>query len=538
MDAHRFRAPSEDGGLLAIPPLAEAPAWLEANRQRLAAWDYNFHGRRAGRLRAMARPQVLDAARAEHRQRGLEPLPPLDPAAPLLATGHQPELFHPGVWAKNFAAAALARPQGGLALNLIVDNDVPRSPSIRVPTPTDSGLRVVQVEFDRWSADVPYEAWTVRDEELFASFPDRVRAVLAGMVPDPVLDEFWPHVAEAARHTDRIGTRFAVARRRLEAAWGIHNAEVPISRVCQTEAFLWFAASLLADLPRFREIHNAALRRYRAAYGIRSSHHPVADLAGQADWNEAPFWVWRAGAPRRRPLLARQAGRVLQLRIATEEAPFIELPLTPGGEACCAVEALRDLPARGIAVRTRALTTTMFARLLVGDLFFHGIGGAKYDELGDVIIRDYYGLEPPGYGVLSMTLWLGLPDDPATPERLHRLERLRRELIYNPERHLPPDLPADLAAALAAKRAAIAGPVATHRQRVARFEAIRAANAVLAAPLEPRRAAVEAELARTAAGLAANTVAHGRDYPFIIHSRTRLRAALAAIGFAPKMRDG
>ena len=52
---------------------------------------------------------------------------------PLVVTGHQPELFHPGVWVKNFATAAIARAHGGLGLNLIVDNDLPKSASIRVP---------------------------------------------------------------------------------------------------------------------------------------------------------------------------------------------------------------------------------------------------------------------------------------------------------------------------------------------------------------------------------------------------------------------
>ena len=48
-------------------------------------------------------------------------------------------------------------------------------------------------------------------------------------------------------------------------------------------------------------------------------------------------------------------------------------------------------PAAGIRLRTRALTTTMFARFLLGDLFVHGIGGAKYDELGDEIARGFFG---------------------------------------------------------------------------------------------------------------------------------------------------
>ena len=71
-------------------------------------------------------------------------------------------------------------------------------------------------------------------------------------------------------------------------------------------------------------------------------------------------------------------------------------------------------------LRTRALTTTLFSRFLLGDLFIHGIGGAKYDELGDEIARRFFGIEPPGFLTVSMTLWLGLPSDAATRRRSGR----------------------------------------------------------------------------------------------------------------------
>ena len=100
-------------------------------------------------------------------------------------------------------------------------------------------------------------------------------------------------------------------------------------------------------MPRFQEIHNQALAEYRAHYGIRSKNHPVAALGTQGDWREAPFWVWRRGQPRRRPLLVRQSGRTMLLRIAGEDEPLVELPLSPDREACCAVEQLRELGRRG-----------------------------------------------------------------------------------------------------------------------------------------------------------------------------------------------
>jgi hypothetical protein len=531
MEAHDLRAPSADGGLLAVPPLGAVPALLAEDRARLEGWDHDFQGRPAARLRPLARRQVLEAAAAYHARMGLEPVAPDDHPAdlPLLVSGHQPELFHPGVWAKNFALAAMAERSGGRTLNLIVDNDVPRSPSIRVPGVTaDGALRVRPVEFDVWGDELPYEDWAVRDEALFASFPDRVREALGGLVADPVLDAFWPHVRAASRRTDRIGLRFAAARRALEGEWGVHNAEVPLGAVCGTEAFAWFAAHLLAQLPRFQAVHNAALLTYRRRYGIRSTHHPVPALEERDGWREAPFWAWRArGAARRRPLLARQADpRTVQLRIQGEAEPFAALPLGPDREACCAVEQLVALPADGIRLRTRALTTTMFARLLLGDLFLHGIGGAKYDELGDAVLRGFFGIDPPGYATLSLTVRLGLPESPATPEARRAAWRRLRELSHQPERHLPPGDSDDL---VAAKRAALARPAATHRERRARWAELRRLTGDLAAPLAGERARLAADLAALDRGLAHNALARGRDFAFVLHGRARLRAAFAAM---------
>ena len=140
MKTHRLRAPSTDGALLAEPPLSEAGSRLARNVDRLAHWDHDFQGRSAGRLRDLVRRQVVEKSRAYMGRFGLDIPDFADPASPLVVTGHQPELFHPGVWVKNFAVAAIARAAGGVGLNLIVDNDIPKSSSLRVPSVEGDGL--------------------------------------------------------------------------------------------------------------------------------------------------------------------------------------------------------------------------------------------------------------------------------------------------------------------------------------------------------------------------------------------------------------
>ncbi len=532
---HRLRAPSNDGGLLAVPPLAEVAAHFTRTAARLAGWDHDFQGRRAGILRGLVHREVIAAACYFLRRHELD-VPEIGPCSgdsvitPLVITGHQPELFHAGVWVKNFATAALARAHGGLGLNLIVDNDLPKSASIRVPRVGKDRLQTVRVEFDQWKGEMPYEDLAVHDESLFASFGDRVRQVLGGVIADPIIEGFWPCALRQAKGQPTLGMRLALARRELESKWGVSNLEIPLSQVCQTEGFFWFASHLLAQLPRFQQIHNAALAEYRAVYGIRSKNHPVSALGVQGEWREAPFWVWRQGQPRRRPLLVRQAPRTMFLRIAGEDDPLIELPLSPDHEACCAVERLHDLATRSIRLRTRALTTTMFCRYLLGDLFIHGIGGAKYDELGDSIARRFFGIEPPEFLTLSLTAWLGLPDQTATPSELATLERVLRDLVYNPDRHFSEPLSPQVRNLISNKREAIAREGSTRQERIARFRAIRAINEALRELVQESRHSLQVRKEQVLAGLEWNRLAHGREYALVLHSAQRLHKLMIGLG--------
>jgi hypothetical protein len=532
MEAHRHRAPSSDGALLAEPPLGEAPSALASNADRLEHWDHDFQGRSARKLRPLVRQQVVARAREYLRKSGLEPADAEGDQSTrrLVVTGHQPELYHPGVWVKNFAAAKIAKDAGVAAIHLIVDNDIPKSPGIRVPRRVEGGqeITVERVEFDRWHGDVPYEDLTVADELVFETFGQRVKERLDGLVKDPLIDDFWPRALEARQVTDRLGLRFAIARRAIESSWGVRNLEVPLSAVCETEGFLWFVCHLLAQLPRFQEIHNDALARYRSVYGIRSHHHPVPDLGRQGEWLEAPFWVWRVEAPRRRLLLVRALSRTMELRISGEDRVLMEIPLAADREACCAVDQLMTLPAMGVRLRTRALTTTMFGRYLLGDLFLHGIGGAKYDELGDAIACRFFGIDPPTYFTLSLTMWLGLDFESDAADRLAALERLNRDLSYNPDRHLDPNRRSDpdVARLIRAKHDAIARPAETPSAKLERFRVLRRTNEALQSWMSGERESLESERARLLPVVRHSALARNREFSMVLHSKERLRAAI------------
>ncbi|MFO0850144.1 MAG: hypothetical protein U0871_16540 [Gemmataceae bacterium] len=475
----RYRAPGADRAVLADPPRGDWPRLADENRRRLNAEAVKVGGAPLGELRQAARREVLGLA-AEYLK-GEVPSPPpagggLSPDAPLVLAGHQPELSHPGVWVKHFALNGLAKQLGGVSLNLVADTDTLKSTSLRLPTwdRFEPGrVHLQSVPFDTFEAEAPYETREPHDPELFRTFADRAAPLWANWGYEPLLPQVWPRVV---RCPDTIGGRFARVRRSYEREWGCHNLELPVSRLARTDAFRRFATHILADRERFRAVYNAAVGEYRQAHGIRSANHPVPDLAP----GETPFW----GGP------------------------------DPAGRRTRTVTRVDD------QTRPRALTLTLFCRLCLGDFFVHGIGGGKYDEVTDALIRDYFGIEPPRYGVLSATLHLPLPTFPATADTVRHLHRRERDLRWNPQRHGAGGPAADRKAAL------IRAEPTGRAERREWFRQLRDATERLQPFVTKEYEGVGEELREASQETAANALLRRRDFAWVLFPEGVLRPFL------------
>jgi len=464
---HRWQAPDADGTVLSQPPLADAVEVASRNGTTFDAIDIDLQSRSWLSLRRLAREQAIESARkytshisplslrgrgagGEGRSERLhDPSPPTalpkgergeahDREEPLLfVTGHQPALFHPGVWVKNFAIARLAsRATGGVALNLVVDNDVMTSAStaVRVPAGSRESPRFDSIPLDDPRPAQPWEEATVLNRDLFRTFADRAAGAIRPWSFEPLVGELWSAARRELDRSTNLTDCLTAARHDVERRWGVNNLELPLSRLCETDAFRWFACHVLANLARFRDVYNSALAEYRRVNRVRSQSHPVPELSERDGWLEAPFRVWRKGDSQRNRVFARQVDR--ELHLSDGRDVFARLPLSPACDATAAVAALGELPLQGIRFRTRALTTTLFARLFLADLFVHGIGGAKYDEMTDQIIAEFYRVPVPEFLTLTATARLPLQPFDVTDADRQQLQQRLREFRFHPERFL------------------------------------------------------------------------------------------------------
>lgn len=522
----RYRAPREDGQTLVMPRGQAISQLLAANRETIANYDYDVQGHSLAQLAEGARRAVVErAVRFTAAYRDV-PVPWRDPsfiqARPLFLAGHQPELVHPGVWFKNFVLGRLAQQHDGIALQLVIDSDLCRSAALRVPTGSHKAPRAEVVSYDTQLAEQPYEERRVDDLALAASFASRVEDTIRPFIARPLVTELWPLVIEALRRDGKLGLALARGRHLLEAAWGNQTLELPASQVCELAEFRWFASHVLAWLPRFRQAYNEALADYRRANRVRNRAQPLPKLGAADGWLEAPFWVWTSARPVRRPLWVQRVGD--RLRLTDRGQIAVELELAESGTAARAVEQLAEIGKRGVKLRTRALLTTLFARLILGDLFLHGIGGAKYDQVTDELARRFFGFIPPGYMTLSATLRLPIDHESVSREQLRELTHELRELTFHPENYL--ESPSGEAASLATNKRHWVAVAKTPANAAERHRAIVSANQALQPWVARQRQALTAQQEKLADRLRASAILESREYAFCLFPADDLKHRL------------
>jgi hypothetical protein len=545
----RLRAPSEDGGVLLDPSREEISQLVSANLA-LRSDDVRIGERSLNHLRRSARRHLALAAAwytAKYaRLPGLNAwLPdedvPLDEVehiewtwlkerihdGRLYLVGHQPELFHPGVWLKNFALDALAKRDDATAVHVLIDNDEAQRPAIHVPTGSLAEPRIENVAFDVQTTARAWEECSLRDATTFRSFGIRVQEVIAPLVGDPLIASLWRNVETTLSSTTNLGHALAQLRHRCEIAWGVRTLEVPLSHVIDSLPFRTFTAHLLAEMPRFHEVHNAALNEYRDVHKLRSASQPIPNLMNHDDWFETPFWVWSSNDATRRKLLVKQArdGWMFADGLAGPNVwTFAFGQRNATIEMGSAIEALRD---QGIKIRPRALVTTMLLRLLASDLFIHGIGGAKYDQVTDRIIAEFFGIKPPGFLTATGTKLLPLPQASAAPADVEQIDKQLRDLRFKPEEHV------DFSTQTDGERARVERLIAEKRrwlrmeiapeQLAERHAALASINAALTNYVSTRRDELTAERLRVEAELRRQAILGSREFSFCLYPEATLR---------------
>jgi hypothetical protein len=542
--ARHLRAPQGDGEVLIEPASSQTEQLICQNQARLANSQFTNCGSLFD-LAQTARQDLVDLA-GEYSQRRHGRLTGQN--IRVILAGHQPELFHPGVWLKNFVlsnalydatwiSGFLNEPPVNVAINLVIDNDTAGATSIRVPSGTLSQPRIADFALDDPYENVPFEERPVVSTAMVRDFASRLRSQfdasnwLSPGHPTELLADRINRSLEiptAGKVQQPLGELLAHARYRVEQELDLYTLELPLSRVAGTLMFQWFAGLICLELSRFQEVYNRSLAEYRTINHIRSNKHPVPALVVDGDWLEAPFWIWTTSNPRRRRLFVRRLaaadGRVT-LEYSDRDQVTYQIV---GSERDFFDGMLKQIQPerRGIKIRPRALITTMYARLFLSDLFIHGIGGAKYDELTDAIIRRFFGIEPPAYMTVTGTVRLPIPRPATTEADVRNAKQLIREIRFHPERFINDASPAirESAAQFAAQKQELLRQHQFHFRQASReeFRALDDLNRKLSTLLTDVEIRLRDELHDREREVHAAKILGSREFSFVLHPADEL----------------
>lgn len=444
---------------------------------------------------------------------------PLESTLTIMA-GHQSSFFHPGVWAKNVVAADLAHAIGGVARFVVVDSDVSHGVSLAWPEVTNGYCHTAQAMALPDRQSLSFEQLGGVDASDLHELLEKPR-----LTGDTAWSAFSDALCAPPMERRPFVTRWIDALKTIDTTLGVQALDyVRASQLFSAgraadSASAAFVAHLLLNAPEFAAAYNAALADYRRARDIRGSDHPIPDLMISPERAECPFWILPPEQPRKRLFVAIDS---------SDRCTFWS-----GDHRQCEVSRrdLHDNPAgalEGVTLRPRALALTLYLRLVACDLFIHGVGGAKYDQITDDIARRFFRIEPPGYACVSATLRLPLPVFDIQLQDHQRIVRRLRDLRFNPQRVGAAHHSAE---ALSRRDAAIAEALRLRRQdprnrsaRRAAYDQIHQANSSTLEDADALAGAIRHSLDELIAKLASNRIARSREWCFAMYPTERLRA--------------
>jgi len=318
---------------------------------------------------------------------------------PIIATGHQTLLWHPGILVKYMLADIVAEAVCAGVANLIVDQHVGGFGEYEVPVRRSDGtLAVRRVELTSEPAEVPMGL-----HPAFAP-PPPLRHLRPAL---PSVEQGIRRIHDAiAAHRDapNAAQQMAGALNRLMGRWVRPTTAVTAGDLIESTLSRAMLKRMAREPQRCAAAYNVALASMpEAAAGIRP-------LLIRDDYVELPVW-------RLRPDGRRMHGYDNDVQMWLDD------------------------PASAPRLMPRALYMTALVRLGMCDLFVHGTGGGRYDRVMERWIGEWLGAEAQPIAVATATLRLPLREADEESLDAARETLAARRVWHDPEPPEPPEAP-------------------------------------------------------------------------------------------------
>ena len=421
---------------------------------------------------------------------------------PVIATGHQPSLWHPGILAKDIAADAFAEYVGGRALHVVVEHNPLEPLGIDLPVQVEQRAGVRSVSLD------------LRPEARLLP-PNRLPPLSPNQVIDPLREEGltqgFPSAEVGLQQITQAYINQADAPHLAAQTAGVLNElkqpylHVPTANLSTSELVTaGFVQRMMSDPVACMRAYNRAVSAYPEAN--------IRPLYVGRDVVEAPLWA--QGDRQSVPVYIDLGDSRPQL--FTQEQ---QLDLT-------GPDALQLL-------RPRAITLSAIMRSEHCDLFIHGTGGGVYDQVTERWWQDWMGEDLAPMAVVSADIYMPFDVPTASKAELSHAHWFRHHLLHNPDRHFEPTSEEERAL-VREKRDLLDAMDADRdkRRRAKAFKRIHAINAELSNLHREAWHEIKTNHWLTRVGVTNAAYAHRRDWCFALYPEEQLR------GLADRIRAG
>ncbi|MFP4222723.1 MAG: hypothetical protein ACLFVN_01475 [Phycisphaeraceae bacterium] len=442
---------------------------------------------------AASRDELARVVRERARRLGT---PDLDVTEPLIATGHQAWLWHPGILAKDIAADVAADRFGAGRVHLVVDQDVHSALEFTLPRQEGDRLTARQVRLAPQRRSLPTGFQPPADpHELLAS---------VHRLEDPRLAP----LAEASSDLPdcrSLAEQVAVILARLRRPVAGELALLFVSDLPKLAAYRELLEAMLADAVACAKAYNEAVAAWPEA--------GVGPLTLESWRVELPLWVCRWGEPRRR----------------------VYADLADSGNPIFVDEAGEPVGGEGDWLLPRALLLSAAMRRFGCELFIHGKGGGIYDRATETWWASWQGSELAPGVVVSADLHLDCGAPVADRAQRERAVWHARYVRYNVDRLLGLDSPR------ARQKRRLIEQMDQHGDRMRKwlaFREIERFNRELQAAHPEVIAEADQRLRQAEAGVANRAIAGRRDWPFVLYPPDALASLRQAMGAGEVARRG
>ena len=317
----------------------------------------------------------------------------------IIATGHQPILYYPGIMFKNYFISKAAKEIDGIPVNFVVDTDIANI-SIPVPYQKNNNFYKKNVKLNSFKKYFFFD-FNPSEKDMI-QFYQEIEGCIQSLNNKDIRKAFLDHknrFLDLFEKNHHFVDTVILLRKKFESLYRFEITDLRISVISKSNAFYQFVYYIIKNIENFTKIHNNAVEKSK-----KNTYQEVKLLSHERNTYELPFWFVNK-AQRYSIYLKKEDGL---LSFFTEDENLIFSTSLDNKDEEEIVNSLKN----NLIFFPKAITLTLMFRIFLCDVFIHGTGGVFYDRITDDIIKDFFNLDSyPGFLSVTGNIYLPLIDE-------------------------------------------------------------------------------------------------------------------------------